>query len=1049
MSSSDASAPTRRSVAPNTGTATAIFLGAAVGAGLVGGADMLGRLFGFTASAVISWGAVLAGALAWGTHRDVRLPGDSRRSEPRALAIRLIALGVLLAAFAFAGSAGRVVAWVGGGIGVGAVRDAVARLFVGAFLLVPAGVVAGSALRRGARRLPEGDEAAHALAAAVTAMTVAALLARGASLFTAADPQRFAGAIAGVALLLAGVVAWRTPFHVREEAPAAPSELGVFPLLAALTVGFGLAALCFLSARALVPIFGAELPHLPVAEVTTGTGLAVGALLAAALLRRRRGSERMAFATTLIAVAAMLAIALLERRGPLAGTFAASVAKAADLDAVIREAFRIAAPRTAPVALLLGAAAVLLAGSLPSGLPRRTIWLARVASGVALGAVLGTASSRLTLPSLGFETSLRAHALVAAALAAAAAALAPFSRAVRVALVVGLLALTTWLARAVPPTDRVALLIDRQLRATGFLIQGLQKNWIAFDEDDEDVSVAILRRGQAKRLLVDGRFESSNEHTTKTHGMLAQLPLALHSAPKRVLVVGPGTGWAIAVAEAHPVERIDLVATGPAPVRAAGLLGPIPRAAFSDPRLHTHLGDPEDLLARADVYDVILLEPSGGWSERSADLATVESLERVRDRLGEGGLASLWIPNSALTREGFLVLLATWTHVFPRVEAWSGQGGDVLLLANRDDAPHDFAKVLAAYHLPQVAAACEAAWIATPETLLSQFLIGDATVRRISSGREPSTRHNGALSREEAARRHGAPTVDPVPGLAAIRDDVVGTLVGTPGEGFAPAIAIAIRARDLEWRGLDLELDGKPTEAVDAYREAISLNPHDGATRRALATLRSQQGIEYGTRQAFFAAHAYMREAVETDTTYAQGFGNLGLLLAQAENFDYAIACTGQGIELAPDDDLLVLQMGRIWKQRGYFDKALPYYKQALDLNPKNVEAGIGYVDAKLAMEGDAADLRWGVDFLEKFRPLEPDHEDLLYRIGKLNDALSRRAKRAGEAAADSAAADSTAADSTAADSTAADSAAADSAAPATPKPPPSPIDSALTSSPG
>jgi tetratricopeptide (TPR) repeat protein len=415
-----------------------------------------------------------------------------------------------------------------------------------------------------------------------------------------------------------------------------------------------------------------------------------------------------------------------------------------------------------------------------------------------------------------------------------------------------------------------------------------------------------------------------------------------------------------------------------------------------------------------------LLEPSGGWSERSAATATVEFLELVRARLGEGGLACLWIPDSALTREGFLVLLATWARVFPRVEAWAGQGGDVLLLANKDDAPHDFQRMLDAYHDPHVAAACQAAWIATPETMLSQFLIDDATVRRLSSGRTPSTRLNGALAREEAGRRRAAPTVDPVPGLAAIRDDVVATLVNTPGEGFAPAIAIAIRARDLEWKGLDFELDGNLEDATAAYREAISLNPHDGAVRRAFATLRSQQGIGYGNRQAFFVAHSYMREAVETDTSYAQGFGNLGLLLAQAEQFDYAIACTGQGIELAPDDDLLQLQMGRIWKQRGYYDKALPYYEKAMELNPKSVEAGIGFVDAKLAMEGDAADLRWGVDFLEKYRALEPQHEDLLYRIGKLNDALSRHAKRE---AADS------------------------SAAPLAPAAPPSPSDSATTAS--
>lgn len=154
-------------------------------------------------------------------------------------------------------------------------------------------------------------------------------------------------------------------------------------------------------------------------------------------------------------------------------------------------------------------------------------------------------------------------------------------------------------------------------------------------------------------------------------------------------------------------------------------------------------------------------------------------------------------------------------------------------------------------------------------------------------------------------------------------------------------------------------------------------------------------GIDFANRQSFFAAHKYMREAIETDTTYAEGFGNLGLLLLQSEDFDYAIACTGQAITLAPDDDLFQIQMGRIWKARGYFDKSLPYYEAAMRLNPKSVEAAIGYVDAKLAMEGDAADIQYGLDFLEKYRAIDPVHEDLLYRIGKLKDVLSRRGEPA------------------------------------------------------
>jgi hypothetical protein len=37
--------------------------------------------------------------------------------------------------------------------------------------------------------------------------------------------------------------------------------------------------------------------------------------------------------------------------------------------------------------------------------------------------------------------------------------------------------------------------------------------------------------------------------------------------------------------------------------------------------------------------------------------------------------------------------------------------------------------------------------------------------------------------------------------------------------------------------------------------------------------------------------------------------------------------------------------------------------------------------------------LQWGLRFLEKYLAVDPHHEDLQYRIGKLKDVLARRAR--------------------------------------------------------
>jgi tetratricopeptide (TPR) repeat protein len=492
-----------------------------------------------------------------------------------------------------------------------------------------------------------------------------------------------------------------------------------------------------------------------------------------------------------------------------------------------------------------------------------------------------------------------------------------------------------------------------------------------------------------KRLLVNGRFEASN-HSAKSPGVLAHLPLLIHPEPRRALVVGSSTGDALFAAASHDLNRIDVFETGRVAARATATFGPV-ATALLDPRLRVHLGDFEDLLARADDYDVILLQPSGRWTLQAARACTKEALALIRARLGDGGIACQWVPDSALSRDGFLVLLATWAHVFPHVEVWAGQGGDVIVLGKRDAAPHNFERVLEGYRTPRVADACARAWIGSPETLLSQFLIGDGSVRRLAAGRAVHSRSNGELTRREADRRREFQTVDPVSGLVGIRDDVVATLRNAPAEGFAAAMAQALRARDLERTGLEFELRGEVDEATRSYLDAIAANPHDGAARRAYASLRSELGVGFANRQSFLIAHKYMREAVETDSTYAIGFGNLGLLLMQTESYDYAIACNDQALALAPDDDLFLIQLGRTWRGRGYLDKALPCFEEAMRLNPLNVEAAIGYVDTKLAMEGDSPDVQRGIDLLMSYRAVDPAHQDLLYRIRKLEDLQAKR----------------------------------------------------------
>jgi spermidine synthase len=80
--------------------------------------------------------------------------------------------------------------------------------------------------------------------------------------------------------------------------------------------------------------------------------------------------------------------------------------------------------------------------------------------------------------------------------------------------------------------------------------------------EGREANLAVIRRQGGLQLEIDRWWQGQDR---KTHQVLAaHVPLLLHAAPRRVLVVGVGAGQTPASILTHDIERLDCVEIEPA-----------------------------------------------------------------------------------------------------------------------------------------------------------------------------------------------------------------------------------------------------------------------------------------------------------------------------------------------------------------------------------------------------------------------------------------------------------------------------------------------------
>lgn len=354
--------------------------------------------------------------------------------------------------------------------------------------------------------------------------------------------------------------------------------------------------------------------------------------------------------------------------------------------------------------------------------------------------------------------------------------------------------------------------------------------WVALTLGrSETVGVAESQDGN-RTLSVQGRFTMGGTASTNAAFRQVLLPLAWHENPKRILLLGVGTGISLGAAASDPsveatgVELLPEVLAAQRWFQPHNALGPASRVVAADARRF--------LAGSKDTYDLILGDLFHPARDGAGTLYTREHFAAMREHLATNGIAVQWLPLYQLDADTLRSIVGAFLAEFPNAHGWllrPNLDTPVLGLAGRRGA-WSFApgRIEARIRKPDsFQSRLHAAGLGGEEAVLGTWLAGPKSLEGFAAGALPSTDDRPSV-------------IFTAPRLGAIRDPIPGGLLldllerfasegsefplAEPGGDWGRRLAAYRSARDEYLRGLHADDLGHKDEAESAFLRSAQLS---------------------------------------------------------------------------------------------------------------------------------------------------------------------------------------------------------------------------------